>query len=65
MQFLDVIYLFLIFFFLAQGVINIILSLYAWEVPDRVNQVKSPNKFSNPTVSFTVLLPARHLDLSR
>jgi len=59
-DFLDSFYLLLIIFFIVQGIVNIALSLYAWEVPDRVKNVGSPAKFSEPTMSFTVLLPARH-----
>lgn len=43
-----------------QGIINLTLSLYAWEHPDRVEESTSPKNFANPTKSFTVLLPARH-----
>lgn len=60
MQFLDAFYILLILFFLVQGIVNILLSLYAWGVPSRIEEVKSPNNFELPKTSFSVLLPARH-----
>ena len=60
MQYLDTFYILLILFFLIQGIVNIMLSLYAWGVPERIDEVKSPQKYSKPAVSFSVLLPARH-----
>ncbi|MCK5510746.1 hypothetical protein KAI65_04380 [Candidatus Parcubacteria bacterium] len=34
--------------------------LYAWEDPERIEKDQPCKKFINPTLSFSVLLPARH-----
>lgn len=44
----------------ALGILNLYLTLYIWEDPDRLNEILSPEKFSKPLTSFSVLLPARH-----
>ncbi|HEY2004133.1 MAG TPA: glycosyltransferase [Candidatus Saccharimonadia bacterium] len=56
----DSIYLLFFLLMTLQGIFNMYLTLYAWEDPDRLDEVASPKEFAYPKVSFTVLLPARH-----
>jgi cellulose synthase/poly-beta-1,6-N-acetylglucosamine synthase-like glycosyltransferase len=60
MPILDTLFVLLSLFFLAQGTLNLVLSLYAWGAPGRLEEAKSPESYNNPRVSFSVLLPARH-----
>lgn len=43
-----------------QSIFSIFLMLYAWEDPERIEKDQPCKKFINPTLSFSVLLPARH-----
>ncbi len=60
MQILEWVYVFFLLSMLILSVLNLYLSLYVWEAPERLDQAASPKVYSRPQVSFTVLLPARH-----
>lgn len=45
---------------IAQSVFALFLMLYAWEDPERIEGSKSPSNFTQPKLSFTALIPARH-----
>ena len=48
---------------LAHALFSLSLMLHAWDQPDRLRSTAGPEKFRNPQVSFTVLLPARGEEL--
>lgn len=50
-------------FLMLQGALALFFMMYAWEVPERVEDNRAPEKFAEPKHSFTVLLPARHEEL--
>lgn len=43
-----------------QALFSIRLALYAWEDERTLSRTRAPESFDPPTLSFTVLLPARH-----
>lgn len=43
---------------IAQGLFNLYCSLYSWENPENARGHKSPEIYTAPKLSFTVLLPA-------
>lgn len=45
---------------LFQGIVTFFLMLYAWEDPDRLQEVASPTEFAEPKKRFTILIPARN-----
>lgn len=45
---------------LAQGAVNLYMTLYIWERPEMVERNKLPEKFIGPKRSFSILLPARN-----
>lgn len=53
-------YLLAICLMICQSLFNIRLRLFIWEDPSRARLNLSPERFVAPSVSFTVLLPARH-----
>jgi cellulose synthase/poly-beta-1,6-N-acetylglucosamine synthase-like glycosyltransferase len=53
-------YLIVIALMCAQCLYNLRLRLFIWERPERETLNKSPAQFCAPSLSFTVLLPARH-----
>jgi glycosyltransferase XagB len=44
----------------VQSMSSLILMLYTWEYPERIQAGKAPSTFLPAQTSFTVLLPARH-----
>jgi cellulose synthase/poly-beta-1,6-N-acetylglucosamine synthase-like glycosyltransferase len=54
------IYIVVILLMSIQSLFNIRLRLFIWEEPERATFNRSPEHFIEPTLSFTVLLPARH-----
>ncbi len=44
----------------VQSIINLYMTLYIWETPERMERNKSPKKFLKPKKSFSILLPARN-----
>lgn len=44
---------------LAQGIATLWLNLWAWEEPDRIKAIASPDEILPPRHAFTVMLPAR------
>src|SRR5438270_2293927 len=44
----------------AQAIFNLRLRLFIWENPDRARLNRAPTTYREPSLSFTVLLPARH-----
>ncbi len=56
---LELIYFFFVLVMLGQAVFSVYLTIYAWEVPERIEQAESPKKFEKPRLSFSILLPAR------
>lgn len=56
----DFFYTAFFFLMLFQGLINLYLTLYVWEDPDRLEEHESPKTFKHPSKSFTLLIPARH-----
>ncbi|MCK5123187.1 MAG: glycosyltransferase [Candidatus Pacebacteria bacterium] len=43
-----------------QCMLNLYMTLYIWERPERMERNKSPKKFLKPKKSFSILLPARN-----
>src|SRR5215472_8702220 len=43
-----------------QSVYTLYLMLYTWDQPDAYDQAQAPEQFDPPSLSFTVMLPARH-----
>ncbi len=60
MQIVEIAFFVLILALTLQGLINLALSLYAWEDPERILENASPKKFQKPQKTFTILVPARH-----
>ena len=44
----------------VQGLYTLYLMIYTWDRPDVHERTKAPDRFLNPSLSFTVMLPARH-----
>ncbi|MDF1497981.1 MAG: glycosyltransferase [Patescibacteria group bacterium] len=44
----------------VQCLMNLYMTLYIWETPERMERNKSPKKFLKPKKSFSILLPARN-----
>ena len=44
----------------AQAIFNLRLRLFIWENPDRARLNRAPTTYREPSLSFTVLLPARN-----
>ena len=55
---LTIIYIFFMFFLLAQGLLVMYLNLYIWLDKDRIETSGSPKKFIKPKGTFTLMLPA-------
>jgi glycosyltransferase XagB len=47
-------------FMIIQGLATLYLMFYSWNDPDEVMRNKSPDKFIEPSLSFTAIIPARH-----
>lgn len=58
--FLELFYLLIILFMTAQAIFNIRLRLFIWERPEQAWLNHAPTIYRDPTVSFTIMLPARH-----
>lgn len=52
-------YLLFLMIMLSQAIFSLYLTIYTWEVPDRLEQAESPKHFLIPAISFSILLPAR------
>ncbi len=46
-------------FLCTQGLFALFLMLYSWEDPERIKKSKSPKKFADPKLSFSIMVPAR------
>ena len=44
----------------AQSIYTLYLMLYTWDQPDAYRKAQAPKHFLPPSITFTVLLPARH-----
>jgi cellulose synthase/poly-beta-1,6-N-acetylglucosamine synthase-like glycosyltransferase len=44
----------------VQGLYTLYLMIYTWDQPDVHERTKAPDRFLKPSLSFTVMLPARH-----
>jgi cellulose synthase/poly-beta-1,6-N-acetylglucosamine synthase-like glycosyltransferase len=44
----------------VQSAYTLYLMIYTWNHPDAARQARAPRRFAEPTLSFTVMLPARH-----
>jgi cellulose synthase/poly-beta-1,6-N-acetylglucosamine synthase-like glycosyltransferase len=58
-QCFELLYLLLNLLMTVQAVFNIRLRLYIWEKPDHASLNHSPTVYREPSLSFTILLPAR------
>ncbi len=54
------IYVSLVCLMAIQCLYNLRMRLFIWEEPERMRFNQSPAEFAEPSLSFTVLLPARH-----
>lgn len=54
------IYTFIICVMAAQSLLGLRMQLFIWEAPERAWANRSPGSYATPTISFTVLLPARN-----
>ncbi|HEY8477750.1 MAG TPA: glycosyltransferase, partial [Chloroflexota bacterium] len=43
-----------------QAAYTLYIMLYTWDEPEAYERARAPERFRPPTLSFTVLLPARH-----
>ena len=57
---LEFVYLLIILLMTAQAIFNIRLSLFIWETPENAYLNRAPTIYSDPCLSFTIMLPARH-----
>src|SRR5215472_6438885 len=57
---LQYVYLATIFLMTAQAIFNIRLRLYIWEEPRQAWLNSAPTVYQEPSLSFTILLPAYH-----
>jgi cellulose synthase/poly-beta-1,6-N-acetylglucosamine synthase-like glycosyltransferase len=57
---LEFVYLLIILLMTAQAIFNIRLSLFIWETPEHAYLNRAPTIYSDPCLSFTIMLPARH-----
>src|SRR5258706_2681981 len=46
-------------FFIVESIISLTWMLYVWENPKDIYKIQSPNKFIQPNLSFSALIPAR------
>lgn len=44
----------------AQAAYTLYMMIYTWDRPEAQRRARAPDVFAEPTVSFTVMLPARH-----
>src|SRR5579863_8191259 len=58
--FIYIFYFVFLILMMLQGMITLYLTLYVWEDPARLKHISSPEKFSEPHIRFTVLIPAKN-----
>ncbi len=56
----EMLFLLIIVLMAAQAIFNIRLRLFIWEKPDHAWLNHAPTAYRDPSLSFTILLPARH-----
>lgn len=59
-EFLQFLYLLIIFLMTLQAIFNIRLRLFIWETPEHAWLNHAPTIYRDPCLSFTIMLPARH-----
>ncbi len=57
---LEALYLLIILFMTAQAIFNIRLRLFIWESPEHAWLNHAPTVYHDPSLTFTIMLPARH-----
>jgi len=59
-QILEILYLLITVLMIAQAIFNIRMRLFIWETPNHAWLNRAPTVYHEPTLSFSILLPARH-----
>src|SRR6266487_3581084 len=62
-HFIEILFLLITIVLTAQATFNIRLRLFIWEDPEHAWLNHAPATYSQPCLSFTILLPARHEEL--
>src|SRR5438552_11913744 len=62
-HFIEILFLLITIVLTAQAIFNIRLRLFIWENPEHAWLNHAPATYSQPCLSFTILLPARHEEL--